>query len=115
LAGRAGTGFLAGDRIDPDVAEPAVEVAVIRAAAEFAVRGKVKSDALLQEQRVFDCLVFGLGERGRIDLAAGEFGALPNSACGRSRLPMCSARNGGMACDSIFPPISQMQSHVATL
>ena len=75
LAGRAALRVRAADGVDADVAELAVEEAVIGAAAEFAVGRELQSDALLQRERVLDGLVFGRGQRGLVDFAAREFRA----------------------------------------
>ena len=73
---RAALGVLAADGVDADVAELAVEEAVIGAAAEFAVGRELQADALLQRERILDGLVLGRGQRGLVDFAAGEFRAL---------------------------------------
>jgi len=86
LAGRAALRIDAADRIDAEVAELAIEEAVIGAAAEFAVGGELQPDTLLQHERVLDGLVFGLGERRLVDFATREFRPLgrvaPSGAAG---------------------------------
>jgi len=93
LAGRAGLGAargcFAGDGIDAQLAELAIEKAVIGAAAEFAVGRELEPDALLQRQRLLDGRVFGSGERRAVELMPS-----PRS-CGKMnhiqwlRLPPC--------------------------
>ena len=58
-------GVLAADRIDREVAELAVEEAVIGAAAELAVGREFQADAFLQRERVPDRLVLRLGSASR--------------------------------------------------
>jgi hypothetical protein len=60
------------DHIDRDVSELAVEEAVIRPAAEFAVRHEAKTQALLQRDGVADGVILRRGELGLCDLAARE-------------------------------------------
>ena len=62
-------------RLERDVAELGIEIAVIRGAAELTVGGKPQSDALLQRDRVIDRTVFSRGERCLIDLALREAAA----------------------------------------
>jgi hypothetical protein len=72
LSARATFGFFAANRVDADVAELAVEEAVVGAAAEFAIGGEGQAHALLERERIFDGFVFRLGDRGGTDLAAAE-------------------------------------------
>jgi hypothetical protein len=64
------------DRIDADIAELTIEEAVIGAAAEFAVGDKFEAEVFLQPDGAADRLVFRRGQRGLIDLATREPGAL---------------------------------------
>src|SRR5262252_11065782 len=74
LAGRTGLGtalgVFAADRVDTEVAELAIEEAVIRAATEFAISGQPQADPLLERENVFDRIVFGRGQFLGTDLAA---------------------------------------------
>ena len=54
---------------------------MIGAAAEFAVGDEFKTDPLLQSNGIDDGLIFGLGERGGIDLAFAETGTLAQQFC----------------------------------
>ena len=72
LAALATLGVLATDRIDADVAERAIEEAVIRAAAELAVGRKLEADAFLKRERVPDGRIFRGAQRLPADLAAAE-------------------------------------------
>ena len=65
----------AADRVRNDVAKLAVKIAVIGAAAEFAVGRKPQADPLLQRDRVGDGAVFRGGERFVGDFAAFELPA----------------------------------------
>src|SRR5215470_5878042 len=73
LAGRTGLGaalgIFAADRIDAEVAELAVEEAVIGAAAEFAIGGQPEADTLLERENVLDRAVFGGGQLLGTELA----------------------------------------------
>src|SRR5262249_3793623 len=69
-------GIGAADRVDAQLPERAIEKTVIGASAEFAVGDEFKADPLLQPDDIDDGLIFGSRERGGIDLAVGETGAL---------------------------------------
>ena len=100
FAGLAAFGILAADGVDADVAELAVEEAVIGAATELAVGREPEADAFLKRDRVLDGLVFRGVERLAVDLATAKLRARSSSSlAGRNRLPMCSARNGGSVSD----------------
>jgi hypothetical protein len=64
------------DRIDGELAELAVEEAVVGAAAEFAVGDEFEAELLLERDSAANGSVFRRGQRRLIDLAAGEAGAL---------------------------------------
>ena len=76
LAGRAALRVDAADGVDAEVAELAVEEAVIGAAAEFAVGRELQPDALLQRQRLLDRGVLGGRKRLAAEFAAREPAAL---------------------------------------
>jgi hypothetical protein len=82
LARCAALRVLAADRIDAEVAELAVEEAVIGAAAEFAVGRKLQPNALLQRERVLDGLVFGFGQGRLVNFATREFRPLVEQGLG---------------------------------
>src|SRR5262249_61241253 len=68
----AALGVFAANGVDAEIAELAVEEAVIGAAAEFAVGRELQPDALLQRQRLLDRGVLGGGERRAAEFAARE-------------------------------------------
>ena len=84
-----------GRGFEGDVAEPAVEIAVIRRAAEFSVGREPQTDARLQGDRFLDRAILGGGQRRLVDLAAREARRRSSRPAGRNRLPTCSARKGG--------------------
>jgi hypothetical protein len=96
----AALGVFAANGVDAEIAELAVEEAVIGAAAEFAVGRELQPDALLQRQRLLDRGVLGGGERLAADFARANLPRWSSRTFGRSKLPMCSARNGGLSWDS---------------
>jgi len=49
----------------------------------------------LQPDRVGNGVVFGGRELGCVDLTLGEAARSRSNLAGRSKLPICSARNGG--------------------
>jgi hypothetical protein len=71
-AGMASSRVLPADCIDPDVAELAIEEAVIRAAPKLAVGRELQAEALLQRERVLDRLVLRRCQLLARDLAALE-------------------------------------------
>ena len=71
----AALGFFAANGVDAEIAELAVEEAMIGAAAKFAVGRELQPDALLQRQRLLDR--GGLGGRERL---AAEFAARKRAA-----------------------------------
>src|SRR5262249_36511526 len=72
LATLAAPGVLAADRVDADVAERAIEEAVIRAAAKLAVGRKLEADAFLKRERVPDGRIFRGAQRVAADLAVAK-------------------------------------------
>jgi len=76
MAARVAWRLGAADCVDRDVAELAVEKAMVGAPAELAVGRKLQSDTLLKGERVLDGLIFGFCQRRLVDLAVGELGAL---------------------------------------
>ena len=73
-------GIGAADRVDREVAEFAIEEAVIGAAAEFAVGDEFEAELLLQRDGAADGLVLGRGQR-RLDRSRRErSGRVPPSA-----------------------------------
>ena len=94
----AASGPIAGvahHRVGRDVAELGVEIAVIGAAPELAVGRELEPEPRLQRHRLLDRAVLGARQLLLVDLAAVEFWRSASSPAGRSRLPICSARNGG--------------------
>jgi hypothetical protein len=86
-------GVGAANRVDAQLTERAVEEAVIGAATEFAIRDKFEAQSLLQLDRLGNGVIFGVGELSPLAKRARSRSKL----AGRSRLPICSARNGGFA------------------
>jgi hypothetical protein len=76
LADAAGLGAALGvfpaNGVDAEIAELAIEEAVIGAAAEFAVGRELQPDTLLQRQHLLDRGVLGGGKRLAADFAASE-------------------------------------------
>src|SRR5262249_1205701 len=68
----AALGVFAANGVDAEIAELAIEEAVIGAAAEFAVGRELQPDTLLQRQHLLDRGVFGGGKRLAADFAASE-------------------------------------------
>ena len=68
----AALGVFAANGVDAEIAELAIEEAVIGAAAEFAIGRELQPDTLLQRQRLLDRGVLGGSERLAADFAASE-------------------------------------------
>jgi hypothetical protein len=82
--------------IDAQIAELAVEKAVIGAAAEFTVSDEFKAYPLLQPDDGANRIIFGGNEFGFVDLPFANRARRRSNSAGRRRLPICSARNGGL-------------------
>src|ERR1700751_5887549 len=65
-------GVGAANRVDAQLAERAVEKAVIGASAEFAVSDKFEAQSLLQPDRIGNGVIFGGSKLSRIDPALGK-------------------------------------------
>src|SRR5262249_54122094 len=92
----AALGGVAADRVDTEVTELAIEEAMIGAAAEFAIRGEPKADTLLERENVLNGIVFRRGQLLALVSPHAKRARISSSLGGRRKLPMCSARNGGL-------------------